>query len=52
MQITSKPYPNPKEDGQDVMLSSFTSQDFGYGYDLSTEEPEKVNKYRRGTVLR
>lgn len=27
--------PNPKEDGQGVMLSSFVPRDFGYGHDLT-----------------
>ena len=40
--------PNPKEDGQGVMLSSFVSRDFGYGHDLTESQLIEVNNYRRG----
>ena len=40
--------PNPKEEGQGVMLSSFVSQDFGYGHDLSASQLAIINNFRRG----
>ena len=37
--------PNPKEEGQGVMLSSFVSRDFGYGFDLTTAQLTQVNNF-------
>jgi len=33
-----------KEDGQGVMVSSFQSQEFGYGLELTTEQLDEVSK--------
>ena len=40
--------PNPKEEGQGVMLSSFVSRDFGYGFDLTTTQLAQINNFQRG----
>ena len=38
----------PKDEGQVVMLSSFVSQDYGFGLNISKEELDIVNERRRG----
>jgi hypothetical protein len=38
----------PKEDGQGVMITSFQSRQFGFGLHLTDEQPEQVNRKRRG----
>ena len=38
----------PKNDGKKVMVSTFCSRDFGFGFDLTQEQLDKVNKYREG----
>ena len=43
---------NPKEEGAGVMLSSFVSQDFGYGYNLTDDELAIVNRYRLGKTYK
>ena len=40
--------PNPKDDGQGVMLSSFVSRDFGYGHDLNSTQLDQINIFRSG----
>ena len=37
----------PKTDGQGLMVSAFTSREFGFGYDLSPKQLKIVNEYRR-----
>lgn len=37
----------PKDEGQGVMLSSFVSREFGYGMELSNDDLETVNTYRK-----
>ena len=39
---------NPKEEDMGIMLSSFCSRDFGYGFKLSVEQLAIVNQYRDG----
>ena len=39
---------NPKEEGMRIMLSSFCSCDFGYGFKLSAEQLAIVNQFRNG----
>ena len=39
--------PNPKTEGDGVMISGFTSRDFGFGFDLSPAQLGIVNEYRR-----
>ena len=39
---------NPKDEGMGIMLSSFCSRDFGYGFQLSPAQLDIVNDYRRG----
>ena len=39
---------NPKEEGMGIMLSSFCSRDFGYGFKLSAEQLAIVNRFREG----
>ena len=39
---------NPKEEGMGIMLSSFCSRDFGYGFDLSDAQLAIVNRFREG----
>ena len=39
---------NPKEDGQGIMISTFVSRDFGYGFDLTPEQLAQVNEFRKG----
>ena len=39
---------NPKDEGMGIMLSSFVSRDFGYGYPLSAQQLATVNEYREG----
>ena len=41
--------PNPKEEGQGVMLSSFVLCDFGYGHNLTEAQLDQINDIRRGT---
>ena len=36
----------PKSDGQGIMYSSYVSRDFGYGFFMSKEDLEEVNKKR------
>ena len=38
----------PKDDGLGVMISTFVSREFGFGYELSGEDLQKVNKEREG----
>ena len=38
----------PKDEGQGLMLSSFVSREFGYGYDISNEILSKINEEMRG----
>ena len=37
----------PKTDGQGLMVSAFTSREFGFGYDLNETQLKIVNDYRR-----
>ena len=39
---------NPKDEGMGIMLSSFVSRDFGYGFKLTPSQLKTVNEYRRG----
>ena len=39
---------NPKDEGIGIMLSSFCSRDFGYGFKLSPSQLVIVNNYRMG----
>jgi hypothetical protein len=39
----------PKYEGLDVMISAFVLHGFGFGYAISLEDLEKVNKKREGT---
>jgi hypothetical protein len=39
----------PKDEGLGVMISAFVSREFGFGYSISLEDLEKVNKKREGT---
>jgi hypothetical protein len=39
----------PKDEGLGVMISAFVSHEFGFGYAISLEDLEKVNKKREGT---
>ena len=39
---------NPNYEGHEIMLSSFVSHDFGYGWKLSPEQLLTVNIYRQG----
>ena len=39
---------NPKDEGHGIMLSSFVSRDFGYGWQLTPEQLLIVNTYRNG----
>ena len=38
----------PKDDGIGLMISAFVSHEFGYGFELSDGDLQKVNDYRRG----
>ena len=38
----------PKDEGLGVMISAFVSREFGFGYFISIEDLEKVNKKREG----
>ncbi len=38
----------PKDEGLSVMLSAFVSREFGFGFYISLEDIEKVNKKREG----
>jgi hypothetical protein len=38
----------PKDDGTGLMLSSFISREFGYGMELTKDQLEIVNAYRKG----
>ena len=38
----------PKDEGLGVMISAFVSREFGFGYYLSLDDLEKVNKKREG----
>ena len=38
----------PKDDGTGVMISAFTSWEFGFGFPLSQENLLRVNRKRRG----
>ena len=38
----------PKDDGQGVMISAFQSREFGFGMDLTIEQVNKVNAFRKG----
>ena len=40
--------PMPKEEGQGVMLSSFCSREFGYGFPLTQAQLDHINEYRKG----
>ena len=40
--------PNLKEEGQGVMLSSFVSRDFEYGFILTPSQFDQINNYRMG----
>ncbi len=37
----------PKDDGMGMMVSSIKSREFGFGFELTTEQLEKVNAFRR-----
>ena len=37
----------PKEEGQGIMLSSFTCRELGYGYKIDEDKLKKVNKNRQ-----
>jgi hypothetical protein len=39
----------PKDEGLGIMIFAFVSREFGFGYDISLEDLEKVNKKREGT---
>ena len=39
---------NPKDEGMGIMLSSFCSRDFGYGFKLNPLQLAIVNRYREG----
>jgi hypothetical protein len=39
----------PKDEGLGVMISAFVSREFGFGFYLSPEDLEKVNRKREGT---
>ena len=39
--------PNPKDDEQGVMLSSYVSRNFGYGYDFTPAQLLQINQFRR-----
>jgi hypothetical protein len=36
----------PKDDGRGLMISSFVSRELGYGYNLNSEQLDKVNRER------
>ncbi len=46
-------YPNgetaivPKDDGTDILLSAFQSREFGFGLEMSKQDLELVNEYRK-----
>ena len=39
----------PKDDGLGVMISAFVSREFGFGYQMTQDDLEKVNKTRAGS---
>ena len=39
---------NPKDEDMGIMLSSFFSRDFGYGFKLSPSQLKTINSYRNG----
>ena len=39
---------NPKEEGMGIMISSFCSREFGYGFELTQNQLATVNAYRQG----
>jgi hypothetical protein len=38
----------PKDDGLGVMISAFVSREFGFGFELTTEQLQEVNAKRFG----
>ena len=42
----------PKCEGHGVMVSAFTSQAFGFGFDKFEDIKEEVNNYRKGKNMR
>ena len=40
----------PKDEGAGVMISAFQCREYGFGFELSAEEIEKVNRKQRGEL--
>ena len=37
----------PKDEGQGIMISAFVSREFGYGHDLTQQQLDQINQFRK-----